>query len=259
MTIEPGGALAVAIEHLYEVFATYPLSPHVTGCPCCVGEADDALIHSAPLRQLKPDALARYAFKAMTTWGTVDDFRHFLPRIFELVSVDGGGSWIDPEVVFGKLRYGDWDRWPAHERRAIEAYFKAQWLDVLGRFPHPFGADHALRCIGCAAADMTPYLKHWNISGSRAAACHFADFLEWNACGVRLEPTEIWELSSAWWSDRPEQARQVRDWMVADERLEELERAFFAFSDDEVTAGILSEGFNYLGALRSAAVPPAVE
>jgi hypothetical protein len=98
-------AIANAIEDLYRVFAGCRLDPHVEGCPHCVSDRDHARIHSRPLRSLSGDDLGRYAFKAMTTWGNERDFRHFLPRILELlVSND-----LDPptEVVLGKLAYGN--------------------------------------------------------------------------------------------------------------------------------------------------------
>jgi hypothetical protein len=78
-------ALAEAIENLYRAFARYSLRKHVEGCPCCVRERDKRALESKPLRQLASSDLGRYAFKAMTTWGNQDDFRHFLPRIFELL------------------------------------------------------------------------------------------------------------------------------------------------------------------------------
>jgi hypothetical protein len=41
----------------------------------------------------------------MTTWGNVDDFKHFLPRILELcIDHDLG---IHPFGIFGKLKYGN--------------------------------------------------------------------------------------------------------------------------------------------------------
>jgi hypothetical protein len=70
-----------AIENLYAAFRTYPLRPVVEFCPHCVTAAEEARLHGAPLRQLDRCALRRYAGRAITTWGTVNDLKHFLPRI----------------------------------------------------------------------------------------------------------------------------------------------------------------------------------
>src|SRR5687768_7110520 len=131
--------LSGAIQDLYAVFRRYR-SVSFEGCPDCTSPAETARLAAPLLRELNPDDLARYAFKAMTTWGTIDDFKHFLPRIFDLLAQTGGGSWIEPEIVFGKLPYGKWTTWPRRERDALLAYMDALWNDILARFPHPFEA-----------------------------------------------------------------------------------------------------------------------
>jgi len=77
--------LKKAIADLYSVFKDYRLDSHVEGCPCCVTKNDKQLIEAKVLTELSPDDLNRFAFKAMTTWGTVEDFKHFLPRQRELL------------------------------------------------------------------------------------------------------------------------------------------------------------------------------
>ena len=78
--------LKESIENLYSTFSIYPLNSKMEGCPCCVSDADKEKIHSKQLRELEEEDLSRYVFKAMTTWGDTDDFKHYLPRIFELLS-----------------------------------------------------------------------------------------------------------------------------------------------------------------------------
>jgi hypothetical protein len=99
--------LIESVERLYKVFSRYPLHKHVEGCPCCVHETDKRALEAKPLRQLTSSDLGRYAFKAMTTWGDKDDFRHFLPRIFELLVSEKGMGW-DEEVILGKLALAEW-------------------------------------------------------------------------------------------------------------------------------------------------------
>src|SRR5262245_16013964 len=95
----------VAVAGLYDVFALYRLGEVVEGCSHCVAVGDERALHRAPLRRLDGRSLGRYAFKALTTWGDVDDLRHFLPRLLELAAAN------DPdlpglEVLFGKLTLG---------------------------------------------------------------------------------------------------------------------------------------------------------
>ena len=117
--------LTIAIEELYATFAVYPLKSTMDGCPCCVSNADKEIIHSKQLRALDGDDLSRYAFKAMTTWGDTDDFKHYLPRILELLATTD--FIVDTFVVLGKLTYGNWRSWLANEQTAIETFVYAWW------------------------------------------------------------------------------------------------------------------------------------
>lgn len=244
--------LRVAIEGLYRTFSRYNLTPHVPGCDHCTSDADHAAIHSAPLRQLTADNLSRYAFKATTTWGSPDDFRHFLPRIFELLAAGNLARLLDPEVAFGKLAYGNWRGWPSEEQAAVERFLGAFWQAMLTRYPNAFPVDEVLCCVGQAEDDLTPYLDYWNITGARQAACHFAAFVESNVAtgSHRRKP---WSLRNPFWSGRATPASQVVAWLLDANRVNELERAFFTFGDEPDTAGLLSAAFNDLSLIRMAA------
>jgi hypothetical protein len=156
-----------SIKGLYQTFSRYLLPLHVDGCPHCVSDADHALIYAKDLRDWGPGELARYTFKALTTWGNEDDFRHFLPRIFELISADGG-SWTFPETVFGKLAYGQWETWPSDERQAITTFFEALWSNVLDHFPHAFSAEDWL--FAQTTDDMTRYRSSSPVSSHLKSA-----------------------------------------------------------------------------------------
>lgn len=123
----PQVILKQAVEGLYLVFGVYPLSS-LEGCPCCVSATDKGQVTHRDLRELTEDDLGRYAGKAMTTWGTVEDFKHFLPRMFELTAAFRAP--YDEYPIFNKLEYGHWRTWPAVEIEAIERYCRALW-DVL--------------------------------------------------------------------------------------------------------------------------------
>lgn len=98
------------------------------GCPCCVSDIDKEKIHTKQLRHLEGDDLSRYAFKAMTTWGDTDDFKHYLPRIFELLSTTD--FIVDTFVVLGKLDYGKWTTWATEEQKVIKDFLLAWWTDL---------------------------------------------------------------------------------------------------------------------------------
>ena len=121
--------LKKSIEQLYTTFSSYPFPSAIVGCPCCVSDTDKAKIHNSQLRELSGDDLSRYAFKAMTTWGDVKDFKYYLPRILELLSTTD--FIVDTFVVLGKLNYGKWTTWAMEEQAVIKQFLLAWWEDLI--------------------------------------------------------------------------------------------------------------------------------
>jgi hypothetical protein len=112
-----------AIAGLYAAFARYPQRA-LEACACCASSEDLARLARLPLRRLSERHLSTYAVKALTTWGDEDDFKHFLPRLFEL-AIDADAWPLDLDHLAIKLEYSDWRRWPEHERAAVAELFAA--------------------------------------------------------------------------------------------------------------------------------------
>ncbi|KUG09713.1 hypothetical protein [Solirubrum puertoriconensis] len=75
------------------------------------------------LRELSEEDLRIFHFKVMTTWGDVNDFKHFLPRIFELLAQFSLG--FEEWIALDKLNYGKWHTWPQQEQAAVAEYLLA--------------------------------------------------------------------------------------------------------------------------------------
>src|SRR5262245_41616630 len=114
-----------AIAAHYEAFSAYPLKPKLDCCSHCELDRAEASLHARPLRELEWMDLGVYPFKAMTTFGDENDFKHFLPRILELYVVDPGHSRYDVSIVFAKLKYASWTSWPPSEKSAIQQFVSA--------------------------------------------------------------------------------------------------------------------------------------
>jgi hypothetical protein len=230
----PDATLRGAIEGLYATFAKYPRREHVEGCPCCVDNEDHARLYSAALRKLDQHDLETFAFKTMSTWGDTDDFRHFLPRMLELVATVP--DWTAGDVMLGKLAYGKWLTWPADEQAAVVVFFDAVWADILSGFPHTFDAGSFLRTVAEACDDASRYLAAWRIAETLPAARHFARFVETHPIG--------------WPAESPKAADQITAWLRDPARRAELEQAFFAFgADDKEAAAALSKAAETLKAI----------
>ncbi|SHM29770.1 hypothetical protein [Hymenobacter psychrotolerans] len=218
----PQAILQQAVENLYLVFGAYPLSS-LEGCPCCVSATDKEQVTHRSLRELTEDDLGRYAGKAMTTWGTVDDFKHFLPRLFELTAAFQAP--YEEYVVFSKLDYGHWRTWPPTEIAAIEQYFLALWDVVLGIEAWQF------RDYFTALAGIYPrfdeLLQHWEASTAPGA---------WALLGE-----EVYEHSQSLFRDKyfngpflasPQLSQRFRAWVTSPAVRDRLLEAFSLCSED---------------------------
>jgi hypothetical protein len=236
--------LCEAISQLYVAFEDYPLRPTIDGCPCCVGEQLQMKLHFRSLHQLDADALSAFAFKSMTTWGDDRDFRHFLPRLLELLAFEPDFS-VDPEILAEKLRYGEWRQWPRAEQIAVENYLQALWTHVISTFPHHLTAYSTVTALAVAAEDIKPYLKHWLQQDSTSALKQFCDFVD------DVAPPLIKKRTLGnWWADRPEQVRQVLEWLSDSTTRQFVEDASREHSKTEF-AGELSRAADYVASLNS--------
>ena len=174
-------------------------------------------MRSKPLRELTADDLARYAWKAISTWGTVEQFKYLLPRLFETVTTSK--FRCDTEVLFKKPRLAGVDGWPEAEKAVLNTYCDALWHYALahhpltGTLPSFPSIDDCLCSIGQIVDDLSPLLAAWDSIRSTAATFHLIEFASENASSLR----EIRQLSNAFWKERPTQMQQVVDWFFSHE------------------------------------------
>lgn len=226
----PPTALESALEALYATFSRYD-GTHLEGCPHCVSFQDSAALRRAPLRQLGGE-LHPYLFKAMTTWGTEEDFKHFVPRLLDLY------AWsTDAWLLCDKLLYARWRSWAEPEQRAVEGYLLALWRARLEEDEAPPPDDALLETMVTLDLDLAPYdmrtkLEVWRSEGSRESVRSLARFVLDH--GVEL----FWPSPSigrpTLWRARPEIAEEVRAWLLEPATRARLEASFVAHGDGEV-------------------------
>ena len=115
--------LAASIEGLYRVLRRYELRRSTDPCPCCHSTQDEDSVHHKLLNKLSSRDLRQYAMDAIYTWGTGDDFKHFIPRLFELLATEGDG-FVDAAAVFSTLTFeswcsSHWRTWPEDEQNSF--------------------------------------------------------------------------------------------------------------------------------------------
>jgi hypothetical protein len=203
--------METVISELYRVFQPYRLGPDFSGCSHCVDPAETQRLAATDLRDLTLPDLDSYAFNAMTTWGEVCHFKHFLPRLLELGATDFR-EFLSFEVLLGKLEYGQWDDWPEVERRAVNTFLHEFWQSVIAAeitSPNDDSVDTALCAIGRACSSMTPFLQQWVGPDAPVVPCQLAQFVLLNIRDI----VDRQRLGNAFWETRETQAGEVLEWI----------------------------------------------
>lgn len=164
----------IAIEELYKTFDKYPFKSTIEGWTCCVSDNDKSTLHSKQLRELEDEDISRYAFKAMTTWGDVNDFKHYLPRIFELAATRK--LIVDTFVILGKLDYGNWKEWDSDEQNSIQKFLKAWWKHDINNATY-FDSEVLIE-LNKRTQDLPAMLNDWNTSVDSQGFRNYVDFVE---------------------------------------------------------------------------------
>jgi hypothetical protein len=227
--------LADSIEELYLVFESYRLKESTGPCPCCHSTQDDTQLRSKLLRKLDHKDLAKYAMDALYVWGDEEDSKHFLPRIFELLTnPETKYGFVDAEAAFLKLIYEahnatPWRSWPAPERRAITRYFRATWDAVLDTEPDELdyrGAYSWLCAIAQAEHDISSFLDRWLAASSVNANRNLVLMISREGVPNLLKP------DSGYWGQRREQWQQLVDWLRLPQVRRKLELAIKQWANE---------------------------
>lgn len=197
------------IQNLYETFARYGKPDGFPLCPCCVTEEEAARLLQGCLKELTADELSAYGELVFLTVGSSEDFKYFLPRIFEL-SVREEFSWPNPEFVFGKLALAEWNNWPGDERTAILELLQSKFDSVLNDSDSNGSDIERWVCaLGRCVPDVTRYLNQMLATGyeEKLLTC-----VEWNMSAFTKN-----KLDNGFWKDAPENAQRVLEWLHQEE------------------------------------------
>lgn len=197
-----------AIVGLYAAFGDVPLRTPAAGCPCCVEPRDQALLEGTPLRELGGRLLDSYASHAIHLWGDEDHYRHFLPRLLEVLASDPAA--ITPEFTVIGLERSGWRAWPSPQPEAIERFFHAWWRSLLARYPADPDADTRLCTMAKADVAIAPRLAEWRSNRSEPAVRHLAHLIRtWIGTGAMAPQAD------AFWKKEEPQYREFADWLFS--------------------------------------------
>jgi hypothetical protein len=210
--------LKFAIEQLYKIFSSYPFPSTMEACTCCISTSDKEKLYSKSLRLLAEDDISYYSFKAMTTWGNCDNFKYYLPRIFELLSTTD--FIIEIFIVLGKLDYGDWKSWERDEIKAINNFLYAWWEDLICNKLY-FDSEAFIE-IYKRINDIQKMLDLWIIRFDNHSFRNLVDFI------LNI----FYEFNDKKYKEIEKEAKEnIKNWLIG--KVPVLEEGFFLYIDKE--------------------------
>lgn len=220
-----------AIERGYLTFASMPRPQQLHASP--LRDADEILrtLTSAPLRELTGEQIGPYSSWAITTVGNDRDYRHFLPRIFELAVTEPVWLGAVPQVIVGKLNMATWRTWAAEQQAAVLHFFRAAFDAVVQR--HPQGGQSAVDWFcGIVTLGNSALLtfERWRSTSSPNAALHMASFIIDEAKDLRHQA----EVRGPYWEDvSVDVRREVARLLTAERTKVFLQAAAGQVSDED--------------------------
>ena len=183
-------------------------------------------ILSKPLRELDENDLSRFTGKAITTWGSANDYKHFLPRIFELTAElrTPYEIWI----AFDKLRLAEFQNWTEEEQKEIHDFMIALWENIVNDDSQKaeFEFKDYFSAIAHFYPNFTELLDIWTKSESKAGIKHLAEF-------IIDEQTNLFDRKIiCGFYDQKENAEELINWILSDKTLDKMQQKYFEFETE---------------------------
>lgn len=238
----PAGPLLAALDAAYEAFSRYPRPQRLEAASPTRDPAKIlATLASAPLRSLSGEQIGPYAGWALTTVGSVGDYKHFLPRILEQAVRAPEWMGTQPPVVASRLNMAKWRTWPKLESAAVIEVFVAALRDSTCRHPNDGGdASEWLCALASLGEDVQPRLREWLDRGEGNSRLQIANLATQLPALTSLDTRE-----QIFWADlTPEVRAEIVIWLTSAEVGAALAAATGIDAND---AWLIEQGSNAIG------------
>ncbi len=155
-------ALHTTIEHLYQVFSSYPAPQRVIDYPCvsCFSTTDEHYILNIPLQKLNDHIFGALIESCNIIPFGNDIYKYFVPRVLELTTIENPDfSFSFVEYVHREFAKFDYQNtFSAKEISAIDIFFDA-WLQQEFNKPMDEYDEAELFYAAQAGYNAIPFLK----------------------------------------------------------------------------------------------------
>ena len=115
-----GANLKTIIDSLYTVFSGY--GPGKDFCTFCYTKDEIEAITTLRTREISIELSQKLLWETGNHWSSSEVYRHYLPRILEVMAPPISEEDLYPEHLFETMKYHQISQWPAHERKAIHDF-----------------------------------------------------------------------------------------------------------------------------------------
>lgn len=112
------------IQELYECFAKYA-DVGEQFCTLCHSDQEIAAIKTSPLDRLDPELTRTLLWEASDHWENTNVYRHYLPRLLEVLGSPWFESVLYPLHLSETLLKLEFSNWPQNERLTVIAYLES--------------------------------------------------------------------------------------------------------------------------------------
>lgn len=208
-----------ALDNVKDVFSRYKVIHPVEGSPINITQKK--------LHDLEHDTynmIPSYLFSAMTTWGTEDDFKSFLPMILEIYAFNNSHLWSG-DMLFRKMKYAKFNEWDSQEQDLIHNYCQALWNHLLDSFKEG-NTWHVSEFIK-EVFQPEKYLKIWESRLHEVPTLRYLVALINDVYRIHYRGLNAVGVS------------EVHDnWIISETMLNRLETAYFQYMDEEFSKEI---------------------
>jgi hypothetical protein len=224
--MRPTPALTDALDRAYAAFGAEPRPRQLDSSPLRDGVAILRGLISAPLRDLPAEIVGPYSGWAVTTVGSGQDYRYFLPRILELAVLNDGWLGTSPAVIASRLQMARWRDWSAAQIDTVIAVFALAFDAALAAEPdEPDDPRDWLCGLARLEAPLDRALDTWRASASAGTCLRLAHFVMAWRDGV--------DGPSFWDDVRPEIQARVERWTVSRDTQQQLEPMLAIVADHD--------------------------
>ncbi|MGV1754184.1 hypothetical protein [Agrobacterium sp. CG674] len=197
------------LDVAYDAFARYRRPLVLNALPLRDPEMLLKQLTAKPIRLLDLGDVQEYASAALTTVGTVEDYKHFLPRLLDLATESGV---VEPEMIALKLKSAEWRAWPKNEQQSLEEIFVLACVDAFKQHTDDYLAGKWLVSLAILNIDLGRLRTDVLASNDDCCALQIADLLLSDNL-FASDPSE-----RAYWENVPQTTvNETRSWLLSEQ------------------------------------------